>query len=190
MGSKKEQKGHIVLGLILIGLGLILILDRQGMLSWTILRSYGFLLLGALLFIQSLSSPHRKGLFSSVVLFCLGLYFTGVEWHLYQLQRGLTISIFVLSFGMAFYAVFIFKQHKWDCLIYGNLLILTGILFLLAFLNILPSETFITIVDDYWPLVFVILGLALIVKAFHSAHKLRTQEEISQKPAEKPLAQQ
>ncbi len=190
MGANKEQRGRIVLGLILISLGLILILDQQGVLSWTLVRSYGFLFFGMLLVLRAISNPARQGLFLSVIIFCLGLYFLGVEWNLYELHRGLTISVFVLSFGVAFYAVFFFKQHKWDSLIYGNLLILTGTLFLLAYLNILPSETFITIIDDYWPLVFVILGVALILKSIHSSRKSQAMDEISQKSAEKPLAQQ
>ncbi|RMG67706.1 MAG: hypothetical protein D6715_04110 [Calditrichaeota bacterium] len=160
-----KNRGQQVLGILLILLGLAVLIRKAGVLNWALIRSYGFLLLGGGLLVHHLVSTPRRGLYWPSVLFLSGVYFLGNRWGLWPGERGLTISVITLILGVASYIKFIFQERHWEDLIWGNVILLLGFLFFFDYLGIIPGSVLIQLVDVYWPVFLILIGLGLVIAA-------------------------
>ncbi len=165
------------LGIFLVLAGFLLLLLPYTELNWYFMRSYGFLLLGAAGLWRILFLNSRQGVYLASFLFLTGLYFLLAQWGVYDISRGLTISVITLILGICFYPPFFLKARKWEYLIVGNLVIMMGLLFLMRYLGLIPSRVLVRVVDDYWPVFLIIIGLALLIQALSRSPKLPVREK-------------
>ncbi|NOX38576.1 MAG: hypothetical protein GXO78_13675 [Calditrichaeota bacterium] len=161
-----------ILGFFLVFAGLLLLVLQYQEIDWYFIRSYGFLMLGAAGLWRTLFLKSPRGVYLSSFLFLLGGYFLLAEWGLYEISRGLNISVITLFLGIGFYFLFFFKARNWEYLIVGNLVIIMGLLFLLRYLGLIPSRVLVRVVDDYWPVFLIIIGLALIIQSVSRSRKV------------------
>ena len=160
------------LGVFLVVAGFLLLILPYQDIDWYVIRSYGFLLLGGAGLWRTIVLKSPRGVYLSSFLFLLGGYFLLAEWGLYDIQRGLNISVITLFLGISFYPLFFFKARNWEYLIVGNLVIIMGLLFLLRYLGLIPSRILVRVVDDYWPVFLIIIGLALLIQSFTRSRKM------------------
>lgn len=172
----KPMKNTKISGVILIIIGLLILLHTNDIdiLSWYFIRSYGFLLIGTLLFARGLSHPSRKGIYSGTFLLLTGAYFTFGLYDFYMVTRGLSLCIIIIALGLSFYSLFIFKASDWGYLLYGNVVMLIGLFFLLEYLKILPSYLLVYGVDRFWPALLILLGLIMIIHALIRKPQLKS----------------
>ncbi|RMF54931.1 MAG: hypothetical protein D6748_15835 [Calditrichaeota bacterium] len=157
---------------MLIILGVTILLHEYVELTWEFIRSYGFFILGLFGVIRGVSLTPRRGIFFSSLLMFSGLYFILAQWGLYELERGLTISSFILILSLACYMDYFLGRRRWEGALFGFVFLGIGVLFLLEYLQMLPPDLFATLVDKYWPLVLIIIGLGFL---FHDILQRRHQ---------------
>jgi len=157
-----------IAGIALITIGLLIVVHNLGIdiFSWSFIRSIGFLVIGLLLLIKGFEKTARRNLYVGSWFSIIGTYFLLGEFHFYSLSPGLSLTIFTLTFGFSFCILFFFKNKDWGYLLYGNLLLLIGILFLLEYLQLLPPFYFEDTVDLYWPLILIVVGFIVILRGF------------------------
>jgi len=157
-----------IAGIVLIAIGLLIVIHNWGIhiFSWSFVRSIGFLVIGLLLLVKGFEKTPRRNLYIGTWFSVIGAYFLLGELHFYLLSPALSLTMFTLTFGFAFYILFFFKNKDWGYLLYGNLLLLIGILFLLEYLRILPPFYFEEAVDLYWPLILIVVGFIVVFRGF------------------------
>ncbi len=158
-----KNRSQKMLGILFILVGILVLLRTSGILGWQLIRSYGFLLLGGGLFVHHVFSKPRRSLYWPSVLLLAGAYFLGELWGLWPGERGLTISVLTLILGGAFYIKFLLQSRNWEDLIWGSVLLLVGFLFFFDYLGVLPGAVLIQLVDVYWPIFLILIGLGLII---------------------------
>lgn len=165
-------------GLSLILLGLLILLYQQGIdvFTWQYVRSYGFILVGLFFLFRGIKNPSRGGVYLGSFLILMGLYFGLAMYDIYELSRGLTISIFTIALGLPFYSLFAFRERKWSYLLYGNIITLIGFLFLLESFGELPPEFLQHNFDTYWPVLLILWGLTTMIGAAERKSKVHMQK--------------
>ena len=151
------------LGIILIVVGLAILLREHYYIDEYFLRSYGLLLIGLLGLFRAFSSRPRGGIYLFSILTLVGLYYILGDAGVYDIERGLTTSVFTLIAGAALFPRYLFGGRNWKDLLYGTLILAVGAIFLLFHLRVIPYYTFETIIIDYWPVALIAIGLAYLV---------------------------
>ena len=164
-----------ITGVILILLGLAILIHQYYGLDWYFVRSYGFFVIGLLGILRGLSLTPRRKIYSFAFLMFVGLYFMLGEWGIIRIEQGLTISAFTMFIGTSFFVVYLVARRKWEYLLFGSIFLTIGVLFLLEYLRMLPPDLLVTLVDVYWPVLLIIIGLAFLL---HDLQK-RKHREIS-----------
>lgn len=162
------MKNTKIVGTLLIIIGLLIVIHNLDIhiFSWEFIRSIGFLLIGILLLLNGFESKPRRNLYIGSWFAFIGAYFLLGELHFYHLSAALSLTVFTLAFGLSFYILFLFKNRDWGYLLYGNLILLIGIFFLLEYLLLLPPFFFEDTIDQYWPLILILLGLIIFFRGF------------------------
>lgn len=164
----RRQSGSFI-GIFLILVGLALILRDYYYFDRYFFRSFGFFIIGVLGFLRSFSSTPRRGLYISSIFLFIGLYYILADAGFYYAERGLNTSAFTLIAGLSFYPLFLFGERNWRHLLYGNLIIAVGVVFLLFHLRYIPYYTFESIILDFWPVVLIVIGVAYLVQGLFSS---------------------
>jgi hypothetical protein len=171
------MKNTKIVGIVLIVLGLLIVIHNLGIhiFSWQFIRSIGFLLIGILLLLKGFEKTPRRNLYIGSWFAIIGAYFLLGELQFYHLSAALSLTVFTLTFGLSFYILFLFKNRDWGYLIYGNLILLIGIFFLLEYLLLLPPFFFEDTIDQYWPLILIVLGLIIFFRGFFTKNLDKTK---------------
>lgn len=166
-----KKNSSIIVGIILILFGIALLSRRYYFFNLYYIRSYGFFLVGILFLVQGISHSSKPRIYFSSVITLIGLYYILDSLDIIYTYRELSISIYVLIFGLAFYPLFIFGKKKLNYLLIGNLLTLIGLMFLFWHLELIDHNFLIRLIDNYWPLVIIILGVIFLVGSFQFPRK-------------------
>jgi hypothetical protein len=156
----------IFTGVLLIVVGFTILFRSYYDLDFHFFRSYGLFLIGFLGLLKGLSAFPRRTIYLPFLLILVGMYYIGGDFGFYYTDQGLTVSVFVIFLGVSFYPLYLFVNRKWNYLLYGNLIILAGLLFLAYYLDFIPPHVFRMIVNDYWPVAIIVIGLAYLINAF------------------------
>ena len=153
-------------GIILIILGVVLIFRRYHILHFDFLRSYGLFFVGILFLLNGIAHSSSQKIYFSSALSLLGLYYILDILNVIYAERQLNIAAYTLIAGLSFYPVFIFGKKKLNSLLFGNFITLMGLMFLFWHFEIIKHQFFVRLIDRYWPLIFVIFGIILVISAF------------------------
>ncbi|MFC1553810.1 hypothetical protein ACFL7D_04165 [candidate division KSB1 bacterium] len=173
-----NRNGSIIPGLILVGIGVVMILDSIDIyyVPWDLLIPVITVFLGLHMWIKSTRREDRRGVFSGTFLVVLGgFYFAwnyGTLDYYFYFQNP--YPIFPMALGLAFLSVFVASPRKWWA-------ILPAIIFLgIGFMGFLVSmrrfrfydwddfRHYIYISphffkDIFFPAILVVIGLILIL---------------------------
>lgn len=157
-------------GILLVIIGFAILLKPYYTLDFYFLRSYGLFLLGILGLLKGLNASPRRSIYLPVFILSLGAYYILGGAGFYEIDRGLTLSVIMLLSGVSFYPLYFLVSRKWSYLLYGNLMMAVGLLFLAYYLDYIPTYIFRTVVEDYWPVVLIIIGVAYLINSL-TGHK-------------------
>ena len=166
--NQNNKKNNLYVGIILITIGILILMDNSGIsiFSWEFIRSIGFILFGILLLISNLYRMQKRNLYFGTFFLLSGIYYTLGTLEVFHISRGLTISILIINLGLASYGLFLFGKRDWSYLFYGNLIIILGSFFLLEYMGLFPPNLFINVVDNYWPVFIIIVGIIISFNGF------------------------
>lgn len=169
-----KKQTSFVTGIILIVIGAALILHRYDLFDSHYLKSFGFFAFGVLFLIQGVVRSSSIRVYFSTVITLIGLYYILDMLNILEAYRELNISVYTIIFGLAFYPLFFLNHRRWNYLLFGNLVTLVGLIFLLWHFEVIDSRYLIDIVDKYWPVVVILAGFILLYSAFQHREKKST----------------
>jgi len=163
----QTTKRHIPwLGVALIGIGIVLLLDRLDILDvrfstliWPIVVLFGLVRVG-----QGFSRNIQSRVFTGTVIFLYGLFFLLRSTDYVELHGHMFFPATFLIFGIAFLMMFLNNLKEWVFLLPAILLCGVGTAFILGEMGYLYRYDVWEAVRLYWPLGLVIIGLAIILR--------------------------
>jgi hypothetical protein len=169
-----QNKNNIFVGIILITIGILILMDNIGfsIFSWEFIRSIGFILVGFFLLLKNYYRTRRKNTYIGTFFLLMGIYYTFAELGVIYCSTGMTLSILTINLGLAFYGLFLLGKKDWSYIFYGNLIIILGLFFLLEYLRLLPPYLFICVVDNYWPVLIITIGIIIAINGFYKKKRL------------------
>jgi hypothetical protein len=168
--------------IILISIGVLLLLHQTDLLDFSRadLISYGFVLLGIILLINSFNREDKKGLLGGVFFTVFGT--TMILMREYALPRDdeFGFAAFFIALALGNLVVLAFKKDKTNNIIWGCVFGALGGILLWAYYGYYPSWYIYEQFETYWPVILIILGSAMIIKAYARKRETDKVEILSQ----------
>ena len=173
----------LVVGLIFILIGAGLLLDRLHlfMFGWVQIYPIIFLIIAAVSFLNA-ASGHKNSAFWGGIFAVLGLFFFLRNFDIIPFFWFSEFwPIFLIALGVGFLVLYIFNPRDWGVLIPGFILVSIGGLFALDSMSLIEDafDFIFEVVSVYWPLVFVLFGLGLILNSLRTAKESENDKTIS-----------
>ncbi len=157
-----NKSSSITLGIVLVIIGLGLLLNKMHILefSWSQIYPLAILTFSAFSF-ASLVRGEKNAAFLATASAVIGLFFTLRNYDIVDYLWYLEVwPLLLLSLGLGFVVLYVFKPYDWGILIPGSVLTFLGMVFLMENLDIAWST--LRLVKNLWPLVLVVIGAGLI----------------------------
>ena len=170
-----EAKRSFLPGLILIVIGALILIHKLDIyhLYWRDIYPIVFVILGVWFFV-SVFAKKQKGLaFPGTLFLLLGIFFFLRDY--YRLYLDELWPIFLLIFGIAFIVQFLFNHKDWGLLIPGGIFLFLGFGFLARTLHWYIPFEFEYYIGKYWPVVLILIGIAIIVSSLRKKQKVVDQ---------------
>jgi len=154
--------------IILIIIGVLLILYQTDLFSISSanLISYGFVLIGAVFLIKSLNRTDRKGILGGVFFISFGIVMILMREHTLPRNDEFGFAAFFLALALGNIAYLPLKKDKSTNIIWGIVFAALGGLLLWAHYGYYPSWYIYDQIAMYWPLILIVVGSAIIIKAY------------------------
>ncbi|MHA1414515.1 MAG: LiaF transmembrane domain-containing protein [Promethearchaeota archaeon] len=161
------MKNSKISGIILILVGIFIFLHNwnYNLFQWRWAWNIGILVFGIIIFLKAITDSRRQGLFWGSFLSLLGIYLTLGTFNLFWISRGLTIIMVFIFLGISFYMMFFFKTKKLLHFLFGLFFVAIGIFFFLIYFQFLPLEYFYVLMARYWPVLFIVSGLFILINS-------------------------
>ena len=160
-----KQFSNSLVGVLFILFGVVLILNKMNIVRFTWTELYPVLLLTASVFsFISVSKGNKSAAFWGTICGILGIVFFLRNYDFIDYFWYLDAwPLILFAFGLGFINLYLFNPADWGVLIPGGVLTFLGAVFLLESLG-MDVDVF-DIVFDFWPLILIIIGGGLILKA-------------------------
>jgi putative Mn2+ efflux pump MntP len=86
-------------------------------------------------------------------------------------------ATFFLCLSLANFMYFVFKRERINNVVFGLIFGVIGGGFLIAYLGYYPYWMFYDHLEKYWPLAFILLGVAVIYKSLRKNDKMSLEHQ-------------
>ncbi len=159
---------HYWPAIILILIGVLLILYQTDLLDFSTadVISYGFVLIGVIFLVNSRNRTDKKGILGGVFFTLFGI--TMILMREYTLPRDdeFGFAAFFLALALGNFAYLPFKKDKTTNLIWGIVFGAFGGILLWVYYGYYPSWYIYEQIEMYWPVILIVIGASMIIKAY------------------------
>jgi len=154
--------------ILLIVIGTLLILYQTDLLDFSMsdMISYGFVLIGIVFFIKCINRSDRRGILGAVFFTLFGIAMILMREYTLPRDDEFGFAAFFVALAAGNFAFLPFKKDKSTNLIWGIVFGVVGGLLLWAHYGYFPSWYIYEQITVYWPLILILIGTAMIVKAY------------------------
>ena len=154
--------------IMLILIGVLLLLYQTDLLDFSIvdLVSYGFVLIGVTFILKSINRSDRRGILGAVFFTLFGITMILMREHTLPRDDEFGFAAFFIALALGNFAYLPFKKDKSTNLIWGIVFGAVGALLIWVYYGYYPSWYIYEQVWLYWPVILIILGTAMIVRAY------------------------
>lgn len=164
--ARKNGKIGLILGIVLIGVGLIILLNKLGVLHLSLkkIASIIFVTYGAYLGYSGFGLGSNRKVFWGSIFFFFGIYLFIDSFELLNPEIHFFWPVVLIATGLSFLMSFVNRPRDYALLLPAVMLIGIGTLFLLTDIGIIYSFEFWENFEKFWPILLIILGLYFILK--------------------------
>jgi len=159
---------HYWPAIMLILVGVLLILYQTDLLDFSTadVISYGFVLIGVILLANSINRTDKRGILGGVFFTLFGI--TMILMREYTLPRDdeFGFAAFFLALALGNFAYLPFKKDKTTNLIWGIVFGALGGVLLWVYYGYYPSWYIYEQIEMYWPVILIVIGASMIIKAY------------------------
>ena len=169
--------------IILIVVGVLLILYQTDLLDFSSadIISYGFVFIGGVFVVKSLNRPDRRGILGGVFFALFGITMILMREHSLPRDDEFGFAAFFLALALGNFAYLPFKKDKSTNIIWGIVFGAIGGLLLWAHYGYFPSWYIYEQIAMYWPVILIVIGTAMIVKAYVRHRDMAGEVEVQVK---------
>ncbi len=164
--TKYKQVRFPILGIILVLIGTGLLLDRLGYVhfGWEKIIACGLMVYGAGLTLRAFFVEERGKVFFGTAAFLFGVLIFLSSLDLIVSSPHLFLPASLIIIGLSFIMIFVQDTKEWGVLIPGILLSGIGSVYIFVKLGHLGFYMITRIVEVYWPLLLIAIGLSLLLR--------------------------
>ena len=169
-----EAKRSFFPGVVLIIIGALILIHKLDIyhLYWRDIYPIVFVALGVWFFIGVFAKKQKGLAFPGTLFLLLGLFFLlRNNYFHYSLYMDEFWPIFLLIFGFAFIVQFFFNPKDWGLLIPGGIFLFLGFGFFARTMHWYIPFEFEYYIGKYWPVVLILVGIAIIVSSLRKKKK-------------------
>ena len=154
--------------ILLILIGVLLILYQTDLLDFSIadVISYGFVLIGVILLANSLKRTDKRGILGGVFFTLFGITMILMREHTLPRDDEFGFAAFFLALALGNFVYLPFKKDKTTNLIWGIVFGALGGLLLWVYYGYYPSWYIYEQIEMYWPVILIVMGASMIIKAY------------------------
>ncbi|RMF67076.1 MAG: hypothetical protein D6743_05465 [Calditrichaeota bacterium] len=161
-----QREKSVVPGILLIGIGVLFLLNQLDViyLRWRHIYPLLFLGLGGWFFMKVFARKERGAAFVGTMFLVLGLFFAlrnyrvlGFDDYFYDFESFW--PIFLIACGLGFVVLFLFRPEDWGVLIPGGILLLFGVAFFLE----MSGFVYWRRIMDFWPVILIAVGAGIVL---------------------------
>jgi hypothetical protein len=167
MTSQQSLRRIPLIGIVLIAVGLLLLAEHIGMLRvtfWNVIIGL-MIIYGAILVIRSFSGGERGKVFWGTMLFFFGIYFLLENLNLVNASFPIIGPVLFLIFGFSFLMMYLYRPSDWHLIIPTLFFLGIGGLIIAEEYSLIQAIHYERYIRMYWPLLLILFGLGLIIKA-------------------------
>ena len=154
--------------IILIGLGIYLLFNQLDYLSfrWADILTYGFILIGFIMFLNAFDHPHKKGILGGVFFMSYGITLSLMRYHVIYPDDYFGYGAFFLALALGNLMYFFFRTDRIINLTWAVIFAAVGAIFASMYFGLFHPWYIEEQVEAYWPLALIVLGLGIIFNAY------------------------
>lgn len=163
---RSREPRAVIIGSLLILIGITLLLDRLNVFyfRWDRLFWLMTLFLGGFFAVDGFLRKRRGRVFWGSMLFFISVYYVLLQWRLIDRYDFYTLPVILIALGFSFVSLYLYEPREVALLIPAILFVGTGTAAILWWWEVLEWYEIRHAIRVYWPLLFVVWGIALIVK--------------------------
>jgi uncharacterized membrane protein YsdA (DUF1294 family) len=160
--------------IILISLGIYFLLNQLEILSFRIedLLTFGFILIGFLMLLNSFDNPEKKGLLGGVFFLSCGAIMSLMRYHYIYPDDDFGFGAFFLSLALGNLVYFAFMPQRNINLVWGLIFGGVGAIFMAMYYGFLYPWNVWEQFEIYWPLALIIVGVVIIYNAYRNRNSV------------------
>jgi len=164
--TARNNRAPLLTGLIMIFLGLMILLDKLGVMSlnWKKVISVIFVFYGAYLGYSGFGLGSNRKVFWGSILFFSGIYLFVDSFGFLNPEVHFFWPVVMIITGLSFFMSFVNRPKDFALLLPAITLVGVGVLFLLTNLGVIYSFEVWESIEKFWPVFLIIIGLYLILK--------------------------
>jgi hypothetical protein len=168
--------------IILISIGALLLLYQTDLIDFSIadVLSYGFVVIGIVFLINSFNRTDKRGLLGGVFFTTFGTAMILMREYVLPRNDEFGFAAFFLALALGNIAYLPFKKEKTTNIIWACIFGALGGLLLWVYYGYYPSWYIYEQVGTYWPVILILLGAAMIIKAYVRKRESEKVEIVSQ----------
>ncbi len=154
--------------ILLILIGVLLILYQTDLLDFSIadVISYGFVLIGVIFLVNSRNRTDKRGILGGVFFTLFGITMILMREYILPRDDEFGFAAFFLALALGNFAYLPFKKDKTTNLIWGIVFGALGGLLLWVYYGYYPSWYIYEQIEMYWPVILIVIGASMIIKAY------------------------
>lgn len=164
--NERRDKALLLLGVVMVIVGLIILLDKIGILSlsWKKIISIVIVFYGAYLGYAGFGLNSNRKVFWGSIFFFFGIYLFVDSFGFLNPDVHFFWPVVMIVIGLSFFMSFVNRPKDFALLLPAVTLVGIGVLFLLTNLGVIYSFELWESVEKFWPVLLIILGLYFILK--------------------------
>ena len=153
--------------IVLIALGAYLLFTQLDLISfsWQDVITYGFILIGFIMFLNAFDRPDRRGILGGVFFMSYGVTLSLMRFSYVYPNDYFGYGTFFLALALGNLVYFLFRTERTQNLVWSAVFGGVGAVFLLMYFGYFHPWMVEDYVRTYWPLALILVGLVLILKA-------------------------
>jgi len=157
---------HYWPGIVLIFIGLLLLLDEVEIipLQRSDIFSYGFILVGLLMFVNGLQRPDKKGILGGTFFLSFGIILAMMRSRILIRDDEFGAAVFFLSLALANLVYFMVKGYRWSNFTWAIIFTALGGLILISYYGYYPSWYIYELIERYWPVILILVGITIVLR--------------------------
>lgn len=167
-----------ITAIILITVGSLLFLEQIDLLylSGRDYLVYGAIVGGILWFINGINRDDKKGILAGTFFFSFGIVLWLMRNYYFIRSDELGFSAFFLCLALANFVYFIFRRSSVNNIVFGVIFGILGGSLLISHLDYYPYWRFFDHVEQFWPVVLILFGFALLYKGLRKKEAINVEQ--------------